>query len=452
MCAHIMELHQRHGRGETRYWTIRREGNILHTQWGVLKAGGAHREHGSTQDAIPAKGKPGTAAFMDAEDNAIFNMEREIRKKVEEGYEDPKATTTLKVVKDQILHTSPLSKNLAFCKPSKKPGKKVMGRHDIIGTVKFNGETVIAHKMDDGRAAIYSRRMIDITAWFPQLANFIESADVPPRTIMMFEGHMGRGATRKDALKAASIFRSKAPLALEKQEAEGWMKFYLFRVPIWDGEHIEQHYPAEQQLSWIEEILTPILNKKEYRWEGQRVLMPIQVIRNVTVDSALEYARAHKLEGLVGYLPEGVLGEQAWSFHGKPDRPNHFFKLKIDEEDDFIVRFAPDKGFGTWGTGKNQKRVGTLAMFQLNGAGGEEVYCGEVGTGLSDPQRDEITNLLRSLGGIWEGVAEIHFETRFFVSEGDKSNALQLPRVHRLREDKEPSECICENLTAVPSE
>lgn len=443
-----MELHQRHGKGKTRYWAIQIRDNVLSTQWGILGEDGRKQEHGSTQDTIPAKGKPGTAAFMGETENALFNMKREIRKKMEEGYENP-LDSTPKLVKDQILHTKPLPKNLAFCKPSKKPSKKVMGRHDIIATVKFNGETVIAHKMADGRAAIYSRRMIDITAWFPQLANFIESPDVPLRSILMFEGHMSRGATRKDAIKAASIFRSKAPLALSKQEAEGWMKFYLFRVPIWDGEPYEQQYPAEQQLAWMEEVVNPLLNKKEHKWEGQKVLVPIQVLRNLTVDSALEYARLHKLEGLVGYLPEGILAVQAWSFHGKPDRPNHFFKLKLDEEDDFIVRFHPLKGHGTWGTGKNQQRVGTLAMFQLNEAGGEEIYCGDVGVGISDPMRDRIADLMRINDG-WVGVAEVHFETRFFVSAGDKSNAVQIPRIHRLRGDKDPSECICESLTAEP--
>jgi len=435
----ICELRQRRGRTGERYWVIIRTGNTLQTEWGLI-TNGEKSIHGTTSDDIPAKGKPGTAAFVPKVENAIFNMEREIRKKREEGYEDPgkKSSGT----GDQISHDHPLPKNLAFCKPSKKPNKKAMGRHDIMGTVKFNGETVIAHKMADGTVKIYSRRIIDITDWFPQLANFMESVDVPPRTIMLFEGHMGRGATRKDAIKAASIFRSKAPLALEKQEADGWMRFYLFRVPVWDGEALEKNYPASSQLDWIENVLGPILKKKAYRWEGQEVLVPMQLLRNLSVDSALAHARTNKLEGLVGYLPEEFLGQQAWSFHGKPDRPTHFFKLKIDEEDDFHVMFDPDHGIGTWGTGKNQKRVGTLAMFQLGKDGGNFIYCGDVGTGLSDETRDEIAAVYRSKGK-WE----VHFETRFFFSQGDKSNAVQIPRIHRLREDKEPAECICELLT-----
>lgn len=442
--AEKVELRQRRGRTKERYWTIERKANTLYTEWGMIVEG-KKSVHGTTADTIHGKGKEGTAAFVNDVDNAIFNMDREVRKKLEEGYELPSSTGSSS--KDEICHDQPLPKNLAFCKPSKKPNKKAMGRHDIIGTVKFNGETVIAQKMQNGTVKVYSRRMIDITDWFPQLANFMESADVPPRTIMMFEGHMGRGATRKDALKAASIFRSKAPLALEKQEESGWMKFYLFRVPIWDGEHLEKNYPASSQLDWIANNVGRLMSKKAYLWEGQKVLVPLQMMRNLTVDSALQYARENKLEGLVGYLPEETLGDQAWSFHGKPDRPTHFFKLKLDEEDDFVVLFNPDLKLGTWGTGKNQKRVGTLSMYQYNRAGGELIYCGEVGTGMTDEQRDQIAAQLRSSEGArWEGVAEIHFETRFFVSEGDDSNAIQLPRVHRFREDKVAEECICESL------
>lgn len=441
-----VELRQKHGRAGERYWIIVRSGNNLTTEWGAI-TGGTYTQHGRTEDTIKEKGKRNTAAFVSAEDNAIFNMDREIRKKMEEGYslvhgevrEVPKTA-------DRIEHNADLPKNLAFCKPSKKPNKKAMGRTDLFCTVKFNGETVVVHKQADGTGRVYSRRMIDITEWFPHLQVFVEDSDIPPNSILLFEGFMGRGATRKDAIRAASIFRSKPELAVEKQ-ADEVMQFYLFRVPVWDGDDRERECPNGKQLTWVEEVVSPILLDKRHRLNGKRFLHPIQLHRNLSVDSALSLARKNKWEGMVGYLPDMCLGDQSWSFHGKPDRPTHFFKLKLDEEDDFVVRFNPDRGpeYGTWGTGKNQKRVGTLSMLQY-GADGYLHYCGEVGTGLSDEEREQIARTLRETGKTYRGVAEVHFETRFFISEGDKSNAIQLPRIHRFRTDKGVSECICDQL------
>jgi ATP-dependent DNA ligase len=443
-----VELRQKHGRTNERYWIIERDDCILRTEWGALDSAGNRVRHGDTEDQILSKGKKGTAAFVGAADNAIFNMNREVRKKLEEGYSMLHGQVKMvPKTADHIDHTTELPKNLAFCKPSKKPNKKAMGRNDLFCTVKFNGETVVVHKLADRSCRIYSRRMIDITAWFPHLQVFVEASSIPPNSILLFEGFMGRGATRKDAIKAASIFRSKPELAVEKQ-ADEVMQFYLFRVPIWDGDARERECPNGKQLTWVEDVVSPILLDKRHRLNGKRFLHPIQLHRNLSVDSALSLARENKWEGMVGYLPECSMDDQAWSFHGKPDRPTHFFKLKLDEEDDFIVRFNPDKGhgYGTWGTGKNQKRVGTLSMLQFGGDGYIH-YCGEVGTGLSDDDRDKIAATLKETGKTYRGVAEVHFETRFFISEGDKSNAIQLPRIHRFRTDKDVSECVCDQLT-----
>lgn len=451
------ELRQKRGRTEERYWLIARSGNRLFTEWGTVSADSTKSLHGHTDDVIKAKGKPGTLAFVSAEDNALFNMERAIRKKLEEGYEGLGAANRPEA--GVIDHGSELPKNLAFCKPSKKPPKKYMGRSDLICTTKYNGETVIAHKRADGLVKIYSRRLIDMTSHFPHLDRWLAVCrEIPNKTVMLFEGFMGRGATRKDAIKAASIFRSKARLAVDKQTENGFMKFYLFRVPVWGGKEIERNTFHREQLDWIAEALTPILTDPKWRWPVEETkehpaghmqfLYPIETHKNMSVDAALAEARAAKLEGFVAYVPDQKMADMAWSFHGKPDRPTHFFKVKTDEEDDFIVRWAAEKGvgYGTYGSGKNKTRVGTLSMFQI-GADGKSVYCGEVGTGLTDEDRETIATNVKKTGKTFVCVAEVHFETRFFKSEGDKTNAIQLPRFHRFRYDKEPAECVCEQLT-----
>ena len=75
-------------------------------------------------------------------------------------------------------------------------------------------------------------------------------------------------------------------------------------------------------------------------------------------------------------------------------------------------------------------------MYQLNSAG-EEVYICEVGSGFSDEQRTKWVSDRK-----WPKVAQVEFEERFYKSAGDKTNALQLPRLSQIRGDKVPTECV----------
>jgi len=372
-------------------------------------------------------------------------MEREIRKKKEEGYVPlKKYLTDVEVrVADKIDHSKMLPKNLSFSKPTKAPPKRYFNRSDIYFTKKVNGETVIVHKMADGTVRIYSRRIDDITEWFLHLEEFVEKeSGIPNRSILLFEGFMGNGDTRRDAILASKIFRSDPPLAFSKQQKMGWMRFYLFRVPVWGGKDVEVNTMHKHQLEWLAGL--PDTWRLSNRFDGQRFIYPAALFKNMSVPEALRLAQRNGWEGFVGYDPDQKFGDKSYSFHGKPDRPSSFFKAKPVKEDDFVIIWDPSKDKGGYGTGKNKDRVGYLAMYQYNKKG-EKVYCGDVGTGLTDADRDRIKRVAGL--GAYVGVAEVYFDDRFFISAGDNSNAVQLPRIHRLRTDKKPEECICEELS-----
>ena len=456
----MREFRQQHGRAGERYWSIWFEGepdqapDIVASAWGGVKEG-KRTEHGKTKDKIGPKGKAGTKAYMSGSDNAAFEMDRAIRKKIEEGYVevglDGRPLLGGAVVK-VIDHGLPLPKHLCFSKPRNNMGAEAIQRleeaGDLLFTRKMNGMMVIAHIDARGVVYLYSRRMETLTYHFPHLLRALgpTGMSLPPSSVLLFEAFSKDGNTRRDLLEVQSIMRSLPNRAKELQDERGYLKFYLFRIPIWKGVDLEKQNSCENQCYLIENTFTDRFI--EWRDEDTKhvkgqFLYPIENYDGAIPD-ALAEAEAEGYEGWVCYQRSAIMGDYSYSFHGKPDRPACCFKMKAVQKDDFICYWSPIGGSkkhpeGSWGTGKNSSRVGTLSLYQLNPKS-EEVYVCEVGSGLSDTQRDDLRTANFPL------VAQVLFEDRFYISDGDKSNSLSLPRISQFREDKKPSECINDSL------
>ena len=441
----MREFRQRLGRGQERYWMIDLRKDTIYTSWGAI-VDGKHKAHGNTEDKVQPKGKAGTKAFMGAKENAVFTHDRAIRKKMEEGYIELglDGKPLLGGAADEILHDSPLPKNLCFSKPKNSVADSVVQKLDAskrsIYTRKINGMMVVAHIRENGEVHLYSRRMDPVTALFPHLVRALQDLDIPPRSILLFEAWRGAGNSKKDMALIQEVMNSDPDLAIEKQQKTGWARFYLFRVPILDGEHLEAKYTNGVNILTIENAFTDRFLAYESHEAGQ-FLSTLAVYPNAGATEALDLADREGFEGWVVYDKEAKLGDKSFCFTGKPDRPSCCFKLKGLEEDDFIAYFDPDNStkerpLGEFGTGKNRTRVGTIALYQLNSEG-EEVYICKVGSGFSDEQRTKWVSDKK-----WPKVVQVDFEERFYKSAGDKTNALQLPRLNQVRTDKKPEECI----------
>ena len=444
----MREFRQRLGRGQERYWMIDIRKDTVITNWGAV-VDGKHREHGHTEDKVQPKGKENTKAFMSAKENAVFTHDRAIRKKTEEGYVELglDGKPLLGGAADEILHDRPLPKNLCFSKPKNSVTDSVVQKLDrekrSIYTRKMNGMMVIAHIREDGTVHLYSRRMDPVTALFPHMVEALSDLRVPPRSILLFEAWRGKGNSKKDMALIQEVMNSDPDLAIAKQQRTGWARFYLFRVPILDGIHLEAKYTNEVNILTIEDAFTDRFLDYKHRDAG-KFLSALEVLGGVNDQEAMRFAEEHGFEGWVVYDKDACLGDKSFCFTGKPDRPSCCFKRKKSEEDDFIAYFGPGKRtkerpMGSFGTGKNRERVGTLSLYQLNKTG-EEVYICEVGSGLSDAER--ITLALPEHKKAYPIVVQVECEERFYKSAGDKTNALQLPRVSQIRKDKMWEECV----------
>lgn len=462
----MREFRQKHGRAGERYWMIGFEAapgqpiETIVTRWGAVKDG-KRKQHGETKDRPGPKGKPNTKAFRDAQENACEQADRQIRKKIEEGYtevgldgraliggpiEDPKIESDT----PSIPFDGALPKHLCFSKPkntmSEKSLKRLEEKDNIIFTRKVNGMLVVAQITNKGSVHLYSRRMDDLTEHFPHMTKALRELKIPPKSILIFEAFMGNGNKKPDLLKVQAVMRSKPERAVSLQEEGEWMNFYLIRVPVWKGGMLEQTNCHEDQLNLIENTFSDMLLSYEDPVAG-RFLLPLEVFEG-TVEQAMEVAIDNDLEGWVCYTRDGCMEDYSFSFHGKPDRPGSVFKLKPSFEDDFIAIFDPNETYthawaiekrGTWGSGKNTGKVGTFSLYQY-GREGEMTYICEVGSGLTDAQREEYLKVDGAL------VMEVKYDDRSYILDGDDTNALFLPRVGRIRDDKAPEECLNEKL------
>lgn len=491
----MREFRQKHGRTGERYWQICLKASINKGQDTVWSAWGGivdskHKQHGQTEDTPGPKGKKDTKAFVNAVDNAKFHMERAIRKKTEEGYQEVglDGRPLLGGSADEIEWGKPLPKNLCFSKPKNKVSDKFIERHeakgDVIYTKKMNGMLVVSEVDDNHTVRLYSRRMDDLTGHFPHLLDALEALKFPSRSILLWEAFLGSGDTMEEFFNVQSVMRSKVGRALTLQDERGFLKFCLLRVPFWQGKHIEGELTFGQLLELMENTFSDMF--MEYRGPVGRILYTMEVF-NGTRAEAVQEALDKGYEGWVAYVRGGsfietkkVKGEvtinKSYSFHGKPDRPLACFKVKPGFEDDFICFWDPSGEFGkhckkgcqydnlkqtqqarhntkcpkcggrmvgdgTKGTGKHSKGVGTLSLYQV-ARGGVQVYICEVGTGMSDEEKADLAD-----PDLYPMVAEVKYNDRTYMSRGAKSNALTHPSVVRFREDKELGECTNDELT-----
>lgn len=449
----MREFRQKHGRTGERYWAISFEAppgqppEVIVTEWGAIKDG-KKKQHGKTKDRPGPKGKPHTKAYVNAADNAAFNMDRLIRRKVEEGYVEVGLDGRPLVggpVEDPVYDVGPsipfddyLPKNLCFSKPKNTVSDKFIAKleaaDNLILTRKINGMMVIAQIMSDGDIMLYTRRMDDLTNHFPHLVSALKNMEFPPKSILLFEAFMGDGNKKRDLLRVQSIMRSKSDRALMLQETVEWMSFYLLRVPVWKGEYIEQTHTCAELCYLIENTFTDMFLSYRDQAVGRRFLHTLENFEG-SVAEAMKAAEIHEYEGWVGYKKDGKFGEYSFSFHGKPDRPSCCFKLKPEYEDDFIAYFSPGNGtkkrpMGSMGSGKNTGLLGTLSLYQIDPTEEEEVYVCEVGSGFTDKQRLKMTNAEYPM------VVTVKYTSRQYTSEGDDTNALEFPRFDQIHPDK----------------
>jgi len=272
-------------------------------------------------------------------------------------------------------------KALCFYKPknsisdNKLKSLEQSGR--AVFTIKEDGMMYIVRKSEQFGVEIYSRRMELESEKFPHLVGQFE--ELPNGTIllgeMILEGYNNHMVAFKNVTR---ICRSDTEESLEKQKELGCVSYKVFDLAFYDYTNWLSSRGYEERYNKANELV----KKLKYISVVSRL--------NMSHEDALEYTRRHKLEGLVVWDEEGIIGEgEAFTFNGKAYRPNVLWKSKVRYEDDFIVRFDLENEIGEFGKGKNNNKMKSVFLYQLEN--GKEVYLGKCGGGLTDEQREYYT-------------------------------------------------------------
>lgn len=433
--------------GKTRIWRIGVDGDQVVTEYGEL--GGKMQLVSDT-----AEGKNvGRSNEVTPEEAAIQQMEREILLKTREGYreigEEGRADT---------FDFADLPQNLCFYKPDNSLSAallKLIENEEAWFARKRDGEMMVIVILED-RVDIYSRKMLrshhlEDPDKFPWVARFDHIAaellaheSIPPNTILL--GEMVGTPSEDQRWHVAGVLKAKTAEAQKKQQESGLLHFYCWDIAYHGGEDLVSTITVSDRYDAITMLFGGragyVLPVDVYTTDDLREVLP-NGDDLPPYDVAIEVLKALQWEGWVVVDPKGVFGAQAYNFRGKTDRPGKYSgKLKVEFEGDFIALWDPDGTLGppagTWGSGKRQKQVGAVELYEYS-ASGELVYICDCGGGLikTDAFAEEY-----SQPECFPMVLKVLYTDRTYVSDGEKTNALTFPRALERRTDKTPDECV----------
>lgn len=423
---------------KTLIWRIMVDGEWYHTQSGM--------ENGQFQnfkDRPGPKGLVGSKAFVDAEANANFNANREIRKKEEKGYSEFIDGKLVREIPTSITSfNNPLPKNFCPCKPnssiSDSAHEKIFKSGKARYTRKRDGfSTIMVRHADSWQC--YSRRMDINTDWFPNHIKLLEESDnFDVGTIIVGEMVCVR-EDGSDNYKATSrVCRSDADVARKLIEDKECPEptFFIFDILFHNGQSLHDKTYDQRAELW-----------KNIAWKDTNLIQPV-TFHDVTINNWMELAISKKWEGFVIVDGDCIPGEKFYSFDGDAKRPNGHHKLKVTQTTESVV-FAVSEG-----SGKRLGSVGAIFIKQIDPETGLFFNCGKCGSGFSDNTTEEMYKLCKEKGipflnkdpeankiDLQDPSHDIVVEMEYGERQ-EETNKFKFPVFLRIRYDKSSAECI----------
>jgi hypothetical protein len=408
-------------------WTIKRiHGNEVETVWG--QEGGKQQQTVQTFEAVNV----GKANQKTPEQVAQEFMDRQILKKKREGFlEEGQKAPELSITFDSLPQA------LRFYKPQNNLNGhliKLIGLGKAWFVRKRNGEMMVACR-GSGDVALYSSKLLpvhknDKSPWAARFPDLVEELQVlmPHNTILL--GEMVADPVNDDLLRVGSVMKSLLDRGLELQKGQP-LHYCIWDVAFWVGQDMVKTVPYRERFHHIQKLVDgqppslltyPVITYLEHQGP---------VDPQVIMEDMRKSAKELGWEGYVVVDPDAMgYRDKAYNFHGKAERPLFCGKLKPKFEADFIVRWDPDNGIGTWGKGKKSKGVGAVFAYLWDPIKCEEVFVSKVGGGLSDEDVARFAN-----PDLYPMVWQVEFAS--WTPDG----SIQFPEFVRVREDKLPHEC-----------
>ncbi|MCK4652766.1 MAG: ATP-dependent DNA ligase, partial [Methanosarcinales archaeon] len=293
---------------------------------------------------------------------------------------------------------------------------------------KFDGARVQIHK-DGDDIRIFSRRLEDVTKSLPDVVNMIKSQVTANQVILDGEvvatGPAGKPLAFQEIMRR---FRRKYKVSAMAEKIP--LHLNLFDIMYLDGEALIDE-PLHVRRTWLESVVRP-------NGGDVRISVAEQVVTDDPGVAHAVYQAA--LDG--GH--EGIMLKNPDSVYSPGKRGKNWLKIKpIMETLDLVVVGAD------WGEGRRTNLIGSYMLACYDPETAEFLEIGRVGTGITDEQLSELTELFSQYiisedGSAIELKPAVVFEIAY--EEIQKSPhyasgyALRFPRLVRVRFDKTPED------------
>ncbi|MCY3622967.1 MAG: DNA ligase D [Gammaproteobacteria bacterium] len=289
-------------------------------------------------------------------------------------------------------------------------------REGWVFEIKYDGYRLMIERRGD-EVTLRSRRGLDLTALFPEIAKCA-------RRLPYREFTIDSEVVVLDGLGIPSFARLQQRAALRGAPVLARASMHdpvtCFAFDLLDA----CGYDLKSQ---------PLLQRKRVL---ERMLPAVGPIR---YSAHVEGNGIETFERMTGLGLEGVVGKRADSTY-RSGRSDAWRKVRARRSADFVVA-------GWTPTKSNAEDIGALVLAEYRG--GELVYCGRAGSGLSESKRREAKSRLAELGEgdplsddathRWvEPVLVCEVEFREYSADGH----LRHPIFVRFRDDKAPRECL----------
>ncbi|HWQ49787.1 MAG TPA: ATP-dependent DNA ligase [Methanosarcina sp.] len=295
---------------------------------------------------------------------------------------------------------------------------------------KFDGARVQVHKAGDS-VTLFSRKLENVTNSLPDLVEIIrkhvkaESAILDGEAVAVDEN--GKPRAFQEILKR---FRRKYDV---EEKALGIpIQLNLFDIMYLNGKTLIDLSLIERRKALESCVESSVEDSKSICVDKQIITGDLELIEKIYKE-ALEAGH------------EGVMVKNPNSFYSPGKRGKNWLKKKpLMETLDLVVVGAE------WGFGRRANLIGSYTVACYDPETLRYLQVGKVGTGLTDDQLKELTEMLSGLmeggeaGGVFairpKIVLEIAFEEIQKSPNYDSGFALRFPRFIRIRDDKDPEE------------
>lgn len=390
------------------------EGPNFKVTWGLL-------DHKLQTTVKVCEGKNlGKSNQTTPEQQAVLELEAEVVKRIKEGYSETKPD--LAIVDTFEIDLNNLPKQLCPSKPSgeNKLTEAILNDPDIFSQRKRDGNCLILVR-GTGTTKVYSRRMDDLTPFIGDLPIVKQERDkIPMNSFVLYEcTYFSNQYQREMPRFVATVVRKEdSTECLARYNELSELGTYEM-VPL-DCLFMNNKFVGDTEYSNRAKLLA------EHGIVVQEIFQGYK--------EAFETAKKNKWEGLILRVP-GEKSHITYTLDGKPKRAGAYKKKCIPDPEDFVVD-AVYKGI-------SGKQVDWYVKFHLiqYDENGKTIDRGHVGAGILT--HDELKQLTEDIDS---GKLKIPFVIEVeFQSKQEESGKLEFGQPQRLRPDKSPAECVCDD-------